>query len=218
MEWVRLIRPIVCSFLFSFIYRVHDSGELYADPLFPFHSIAQSPIDSSRTSTIDLPTLAAAITVDYSIGKLIIVAKNGSVYAYDLVDGSVQDARSSRLNGTDSVHSDARKVLSDHGRLFWISTSCGTQHAVATCLYSEEERPDTTSDNERLLNLNKYLYSSHLVDITWLGDWTRPGRSLESLHSTFISEYVTTGTCRLTDGRKSSARHMATADSTTISM
>jgi hypothetical protein len=158
------------------MYRVHDNGQLFSDPLFPIQPVAQSPIDATRSNSITLPTPAVAVTIDYSIGKLIIVGKNGSVYAYDLVDSSLVDARSSRLNGSDSVHSDTLKVLSDHGRLFWISTSCGSQHPASTCLYSEEERPDTTSDNERLLNLNKYLYSSHLVDIAWLGDWIRPGK------------------------------------------
>uniref|UniRef100_A0A914WSJ0 Fibronectin type-III domain-containing protein n=1 Tax=Plectus sambesii TaxID=2011161 RepID=A0A914WSJ0_9BILA len=154
----------------GYIYYLNTQGLLFAQPLFPLTDQLAQLGDTHTPEAIVLPSPAAAITVDYVVGQLVIILQNGSAYGYDLVDHSLKNMRESRLSK--QSYADVVRLVAKNGRLFY-SSKC-TSHPSGVCLYGEEQKPDTNAKGEHLLNLNPYLYSGELVDLSWLGDFERP--------------------------------------------
>ncbi|MFH4982722.1 hypothetical protein AB6A40_009431 [Gnathostoma spinigerum] len=143
----------------GYMYCVTKAGEVFYTPLLPLNA----PKSYLLTSTKRLLEVGpvATVEIDYEQSQLLILASNGSIFAMNLVNRSISDARSGF-----ELDSKPEEVVKAHfagGRAFWTSLKCGDTHPSNSCLFSEEY--DTASNK---IHINRYQHGGLVIDFSFL--------------------------------------------------
>ncbi|OUC39508.1 acylphosphatase [Trichinella nativa] len=152
-------------------YLYSNSGwKLFRAPLANVEALAEIDIPSGMKQSFDDKL---KLSIDHP-AQLLVIQVNGSVMAYSLTSGRLENIRLNKL------HPDSRrsydsfvKFQSWQKRLFWISSPCvdALNPADGSCIYSEENNP-----NNGLLNIHNYLLPVNhgkLVDLVLLAPMMR---------------------------------------------
>ncbi|XP_003375286.1 putative kinase domain protein [Trichinella spiralis] len=152
-------------------YLYGNSGwKLFRAPLANVEALAEIDIPSGMRQSFDDKL---KLSIDHP-AQLLVIQVNGSVMAYSLTSGRLENIRLNKL------HPDSRrsydsfvKFQSWQKRLFWISSPCvdALNPADGSCIYSEENNP-----NNGLLNIHNYLLPVNhgkLVDLVLLAPMMR---------------------------------------------
>ncbi|KRY72990.1 Protein roller-3 [Trichinella pseudospiralis] len=155
---------IVVDSINGFLYG-NSGWKIFRAPLADVEALSEIDIPSGMRQNFDNKL---KLSIDYP-AQLLVIHVNGSVMAYSLTSGRLENIRLNKLHPDSKRSYDSFvKFQSWQKRLFWISSPCvdALNPADGSCIYSEEHNP-----NNGLLSIHNYLLPVNhrkLVDLVLL--------------------------------------------------
>ncbi|KRZ76707.1 Protein roller-3 [Trichinella papuae] len=164
LRTAEIMDNIVVDSINGFLYG-NSGWKIFRAPLADVEALSEIDIPSGMRQSFDNKL---KLSIDYP-AQLLVIHVNGSVMAYSLTSGRLENIRLNKLHPDSKRSYDSFvKFQSWQKRLFWISSPCvdALNPADGSCIYSEEHNP-----NNGLLSIHNYLLPVNhgkLVDLVLL--------------------------------------------------
>ncbi|KAE9548258.1 hypothetical protein FO519_008530 [Halicephalobus sp. NKZ332] len=149
----------------GFLYYSTKDGDVFVATLFPSEAFSSYSFTIQRR-VAQIPQIFT-MEIDYRTLSLISTLKNGSLISMDLVDNSIKNLRENLAES--EKYNFVQKSVFFKGNFFWTSSDCSDEHEWKTCLYGEEQDPESG-----IVHLNRYLFPGKVVDLGILDSSPRP--------------------------------------------